>query len=285
MKIQSFINSMNSQLKGGSTYSIEEAIWYAEATLNYTYAIYDSSFVYSIHDTCLYTVDLDNSNNVTQSTLNDIYAAMVDSLQIKYGEITDNVKHLIYCDIAEVGSSVGHVDIAMMPVFGCGYTGILFSYFGPIDYWYSILNFGKCNGYTGQGDAADQLTLAIMNYFFQPQGMRVWFSDHVTIAEVNPWYYDYTPAPYGKRAFYYYGTGTMQYPQCLDPDDLNFYMSSNGIPYIIDDQNPDPQNLEFESINIPDDNLALGLNYWIEAHLLDITYGIKHGTNIPAIDL
>jgi hypothetical protein len=58
------------------------------------------------------------------------------------------------------------------------------------------------------------------------------------------------------------------------------------IGVLIDDQTPeDPEDLELASIDIPSDGYSPGLTYWIEVHLLNITYGIKHETTVPASEL
>jgi hypothetical protein len=77
----------------------------------------------------------------------------------------------------------------------------------------------------------------------------------------------------------------MNNPQCLDPDEMEFYMSENGIPYIIDDQNPEPNDLDFCSIFIWSNGYSPGVGYWIEAHIMDLTYGVKHQTYVPASGL
>jgi hypothetical protein len=78
LKIQSFINRLNSDLKDETTYTIEDAIWYAEATLNYTYAIYDSSFVYLSRESSTFSIDLNPNNTVNQSDLLATYEKMVN---------------------------------------------------------------------------------------------------------------------------------------------------------------------------------------------------------------
>jgi hypothetical protein len=143
-----------------------------------------------------------------------------------------------------------------------------------------------CNGYTGEGDAAVRLTMA----FLYPEtvsnpDVRIWYSDELTIPEIAPWNYEYGLGPRGYRAFYHYGIGQFSFPQCCSPEELEFYMSGVGIPFIIDDNLPSsPEGLEFESI-IVDGWSSPGVNYWQEAHFSSITYGIRHQTSVPASTL
>jgi len=285
LKIQSFLNRLNSNLKDEKTYSIDSAIWLTEASLNFTYAIYDSALVYVAIDTSEFSLELDEKNKVSESDLETAYNDMVDSLEAYFDGLTVNIKRVFYCDVIEADVAEGRLNLLMVAAVACGYSSYQWSYFDEDDYWYSILEWGKCNYYQGDGDAAIQLTQAFMsNLCVSDPEVRIWFSDEITIGGIDPYYYNYEPAPRDKRGFWYYGSGTMVNPQCCPPEELEFYMSENGIPYIINDQNPDPEELEFESIIIEGDKMN-GIGYWVEAHLMKITYGIKHETIIPAASL
>ena len=283
MKVMNFLSSPNNTLKDEKVYSTDSAIWYSEAALNFTYAIFDSSFVYRAIDTSVFSFDLDENNYVTQSELEDVYGDMVDSLDAYYDGLQDNIKHLMFCDVVEVDVTGGQLDVLMIAHFGCGYTGFEWSYFGETDDWYSILELGKCPPYQEEGDASIALTEAFMTQMTVSQAdKRIWFSDEVTVYEIDPRNYAYVQAPRGYRGFYYYGSGIMSNPQCCDDDELNFYMTSNGIPYIIHDNIPEnPEGLEKESVIVIGD-YSPGDDYWQEIHFLEITYGIRHETTVPA---
>lgn len=81
LKIQSFLNRLNSDLKVEKTYSIDSAIWYNTAALNYTYAIYDSSLIYLSRDTSTFSLNLDRNNQVLESDLEAAFEQMTDSLE------------------------------------------------------------------------------------------------------------------------------------------------------------------------------------------------------------
>lgn len=285
LKIQSFLNRMHSDLKDEKTYSIDSAIWITEAALNYTYAIYDSVHVYLSLDTNHFYVELNENNDVNETDLETLYISMVDSLESYFDELTVNIKHLFYCDVIQGDIENGNLEMILVGAFACGTTSYGWNYFDEEDYWRSILNRGKCNGYSGAGDAAIRLTLAFNTSFCQSNpNVRIWFSDEITTYAESSDYY-YAPAPNEHRAFWYNGTGTFQDPQCLSPEVLEYYMAENGIPYIIDDQNPDPENLEFESINILSNGLYIYFGGWQEYHNMFITYGVKNETQVPASEL
>lgn len=280
MKIQSFLNGNNS-LKGGSTYTIEQAIWYAEATLNFTYAIYDSSFIYLSRETSTFSINLNPNNTVNQSDLLAAYAKMVDSLEAHYDGIQDSPKHVFLCDIIDVSSSAGTLNLEMRSVIGCGFTLNQYGSFGPTDYWFAGGLLGKCGNYTGyEGrDATTELEYKLLHPYIGPaQNVRIYYSDIVTVHDIFPYDYPYQNSPRGYRAYYFYSADSEAGIQCLPPDELNFYISNNGIPFIIDD-NDTFNDKEFCDIDVKYDWMP-GDNYWIETHFLDISYGIRHNTVI-----
>jgi len=154
LKIQSFLNRVNSDLKDEKTYSIDSAIWYSEASLNFTYAIYDSALVYIAIDTNAFSVELDENNKVTESDLDVLYEDMVDSLDAFYDDLYVNIKRVFYCDVVEVEVEQGRLDLVLVAAIACGYSSYQWSYFDEDDYWYSILEQGKCNYYEGEGNVA-----------------------------------------------------------------------------------------------------------------------------------
>ena len=66
-------------------------------------------------------------------------------------------------------------------------------------------------------------------------------------------------------------------------NELEFYLSEDGIPYIIDAENPG-NGKEFCLIDVSWD-YSPGWDYWVETHKFDITYGVRHETQVPASDL
>jgi hypothetical protein len=290
MKIQSFLNGMNNNLKSGSTYSIEDAIWYAEASLNFTYAIYDSSFVYLSRETSSFSIELNSSNTVDQSDLLAAYAKMVDSLEAHYDGIQDSPKHVFLCDVINVSSSSGKfgtLDLVMVSVIGCDYIINQYGSFDATDYWFAGADLGKCDIYEGDSigkDATDKLEYKLLHplIIFYPN-VRIYYTDEVTVYDVFPRDYPYQNSPRGCRAYYFYLDDPEAGIQCLPPNELNFYISPNGIPYIIA-ANDTYNDKEFCDIDVKYDMMA-GDEFWLETHFLDISYGVRNETEIAAIDL
>lgn len=282
-KILNFLNSFESPLKDEKMYSIDSTIWYSCAGLNFTYGIYDSSFVYVSRDTSHFSVDLNENDQVSQSDLEDLFDEMADSLEVFFDGLQDNIKHVFYCAVFEEAVHSGTLDLGMIANIGCGYNGGFYSSFGLTDWYYSIFNEGKCHGYTGTGDAAIELEYKIMHpLVLGNPDVREYAIPLDSAVDISGDEYPYQQAPRGTRAFYFSDYYPWGGPQCLDPDELNFYLTSDGIDYIINDLQP--QEMEFIEIKIKGD-LVYGDTRFYEAHWLTLIYGDIIRTYIPASTL
>jgi hypothetical protein len=286
-KILEFINSMTDPLKSGSTHTISEAIWYSEATLNFTYAIYDSSFVYLSRESSTFSITLNANNTVNHTDLLATYAKMVDSLEAHYDGIPCVTKHVFLCNIINVSSSVGVLDLKMISVIGCNYTINQYGSFDTTDYWYSGDTAGKCGdyypSYLGQ-DATTQLEYKLLHPLIATNpNVRVYFEDIDTVFMVDPVDYYYPNSPRLSRGYVYGSNNPNDWIQCLPPYELNFYISSNGIPYMIED-NDTFIDKEFCDIDIKW-YFAASNEYYVEQHYYDIAYGVRHETTVAASEL
>jgi len=288
-KIMNFLNRIDQPLKDEKLYSTDSAIWYSTAGLNFTYAIYDSAFVTLSKDTSHFSMALDENDQVLESELDAVFEDMEDSLEVHFDALQDNIKHVIYCMVFEEGLYEGRLDVGMVSVMGCGYSGNYYASFGATDYWYSVLDYGKCDQYApayyNVRDAGEEIEYKILHPLvdhnpdyrvYTIPGSEVFFED------IDPREYNYANAPRGYRAFYYLGSGSWTGPQCCDPDELNFYLTSNGIDYIIDDYQP--QDLDFIWIDI-DGELYLNYPSYEEIHLIDLTFGETYETVVQASQL
>lgn len=281
MKIQEFLNRMQSTLKDETTYSIQDAIWYAEATMNFTYTIYDSSFIILSRETSTFSIDLNQDNTINESALLEAYEKMADSLAEHYNNIPSVTKHVVLCDVINAGTSSRILHLSMISVIGYSYTTYQYGTFGPTDYWYAGGLLGNCGDFSGfEGrDATTELEYKLLHPLIPPaENVRVYYTDESTVMEIDPVDYPYANSPRGHRGYIYGSFNPEDEVQCLPPTELNFYISSNGIPYIIDD-NDIYSEKEFCLINVYWDFIPGNETYY-EQHWFDITYGIKQTTVI-----
>jgi hypothetical protein len=287
LKIQAFLERLNSNLKEETTYSIEDAIWYAEATLNYTYSIYDSSFAFLSRESSTFSIDLNQNNTVNQSDLVAAYLDMVDSLAAHFDYIQTNPKHVLICDVTNAGVSGSYLHIELISVIAYDFIANQYGSFGPTDYWYAGQLAGKCDDYkpanNGQ-DATTELKYKLLHPIISSDPfVRIYYIDFDMISDIDPEDYPFESAPRGTRGYWYGSQNPNDVVQCLQPDELNFYLSSNGIPYIIEDNDNFPEK-EFCYIDIKY-LLIPSIWYYYEAHWYHITYGVRQETSVPASEL
>ena len=283
--IQAFKIRLESNLKDEKTYSTDSAIWYSTALLNYTYAIYDSAILHISRDTSTFSLELDENNRVKETDLENAIGQMTDSLEAQYDGLQESTKHLVYCMVYEIATYQGRMDVGMVAVIGFGYTPIFYEQFEEDDYWYAILDYGKCDEYEplyyGEQDASDQLEYKIMHplVVYNPMYRIFTVPGSQVYITVDPSDYYYANAPRNYRGYYFYDDAeNWPGPQCLDPEELNFYLSSNGIDYMIEDNRP--ENLDLIYIDVRDE-LLLQEDVYEEFHFFDLTFGETYQTLVP----
>ena len=279
--IKNFLNIEMNNLKTNEEYETDSAVWYLEASLNYSYAIYDSSSVdYSV-DSVYFLINLNNNDKVDSDDLSDTYDKMTDSLKSHYSNITESIKHLMLVDISIVSNQNGVLQLQLVSIIGSGNPIWEYGRFGDEDYWYWGWELGKCDQYTGQGtglDAQNRLQYKINHPVAVPM-YRIYFTDEESTGFIYPQEYYDPNSPNGAwRLFDAFGTGQNPPEEpCIDPDAMNYYLY-DGIDYIIDDRQP--QGKEFSSC-IVEEEILPSTTYWERLHIIDITYGIKHQTINP----
>jgi hypothetical protein len=222
-----------------------------------------------------------------ESDLEAAFEQMTDSLEAIFDDLPSNVKHVVSCMVFEVDVVQGRLDVGMVSVIGWGFSSVYYGSFNSTtDYWYSIWNSGDCYNFTLDGDATVQLEYKLMHPLVQNDpNWRIYTipDEEFVTEEIYPAEFPFTPSPRGFRAFLHTGTGSWDGPQCLPPSELNFYISSNGIPYIINEY--EPQGLDFTEINVERDVIFLDPVGFEEYHYFIITYAPKYRTTVPASGL
>lgn len=247
-KIQRFKADMESHLKTGNDYSIDSAVWYVEATINYTYADTANNLMGLDMDSAFIQVSL-TDGKVTTSSAAAAFDKFVDSLTVQYQNLPSQSGHLIFADIFPRDSTSGSVTFGMISAFGYG-TPIIYGPFGEEDWW--MFGWGWCNngGYCGESiyegthtddDAAFQIARRIRASIGVPAG-RYTPTDVVTL-EITPdgtvddvgeldddYYCDFLNPEdlitednnYDYLLMYKY-SGYQNFESCLCPDEMNFY--------------------------------------------------------------
>lgn len=229
--LKQFKEKMQSTSKSDETLSMEDARWHLEAVLNYTYGDVGHQTSYIQCDTFYYKLPTDGVE-VSLDQLNEAFNSL--SIDVEKTFAACNLPDKSILDIQtrfENESKDGIVTVqAIMDVRGW-IISTLPSPFGPTDYWFEDDWSGKCGQYVGEciGTGSVQALESKINSnlpsvkCYQGSG---YFTDIDSIAIYDDYIIEYLQdplSPYGYR-IHYKGGPTWQYPTCLSPDDLNYYL-------------------------------------------------------------
>jgi hypothetical protein len=296
----------NPNLKSGEDdMTVEEAVWNIEALVNYTYADASAEYENLVSKSFNITVGLTNGN-IAFVEAGETYEKVVDSLSVKFNQITSENKILIVADISVIESDGETVTFGVDPGIGTDGPPGWMNDFGPTDYWFYGQLDGKCDQYIGQGegsDAAEQIQFKvnmrrslpvghsyftdIKNVYCNPLEEVIVFENNVYCEccdLVNP----NDPNPWDNindmLLFFNYGyPGVNNFHDCISPNEMNFYL--DGLEEIVYDISYDcfNQQLNGKIFSRCDMNweFAYGYpNYWI-FHKVNIEYGTSVGSGGP----
>lgn len=282
-RIHSFIDKMNNPTKTSSQYGVDSTVWYIEATLNYTYSIWDSSFGVQIFDSSFISISLNRNNQVDDSDVTDAYNELEDSLGVHWDNISGTTKHLIATDVSLVSNSNGRIVLRLVSAIGSGSREGNYAAFGSDDHWIWGWELGGCGPNTATtSDAEEELEYKYLNPILATvPAYRVYFTNVEIHEYVVPGEYIDQNSPSGYRLFEYTQSTEITIEPCLDDDELNYYLTSNGIDYIVDDLEPTGYGLT--TLDIIEDIVPGAPDIYGRRHSLDIWYGeIDYTTTTPS---
>ena len=260
-KILNFKEQMKNPNKANETMSIDSAVWYIEAALNYTHCNAEVSEIVGV-DSVFVTVTVSDS----EINFNDIIVAYnqlnADLINI-VGENTmrvADVKFVKNTDKTDEGEKLGLV-ITKAPVTGpppITYIGV----FGPTDYWHAFWS-GKCGDYSGQTDKS-----AITEIPYK--------ANLVKNFHYGSGYYTNTEERYFTGDYYHdYFFWTSEDNPCLSPNEMNHWLT--GLKDFAKLDYVKPSGKELVTYNLVYDG-ATSKSIW-HGHSPVLTYGIWHSTN------
>jgi hypothetical protein len=270
----------NPHYKSGETMSVDSAVWYIEAALNYTYARAGNDFANVIGDSAKITIPA-VGGEIAMDDLPVVYEQFLDSLRAKYYSVQSENKKLIMVNMVPGESTESGTEVMMYSATGEGAPTYIYGLFDSTDYWYWGYYLGKCDIYQGQNvgeDATTQLQYRINHPdIAYPPG--AYFTDEFTTDYFSPWDYPDPNNPYGYyRLFAYEFTQPPTEHPCLSHEEMNYYLYE-GVVYIMEDNKPDDKC--FISGEVIWDIFG-GVAY---CHRTRYTYGIIHISEDPPDDL
>ncbi len=243
--ILNFEQKLESGQKDGTTYAIDSAVWYVEALLNYntgTEGVKCSGITVDTIETNLLTP---SSGEYTLNQLETVYNSLLNQVQQNQPEGTimfaaDVYHHqtetvMVFAVSTAYATPVGPLYKALNDTSGC---------------WYWGGDLGMCGHdsglYVGM-DASDVLENRISN-----TTSDVW-SSLETISKLPTWYGD-PNFPFDitylqpTRMFYAEGPWVELYYYCIPSNVMDYYLSGNGIWYIIKDLKPTGKSFAYCNI-------------------------------------
>jgi len=278
-QIKNFKTKIKSDLKSNEEISIDSAIWYLEAALNFTYARANNTRDIINIDSVLVTVPTTQNNMILISDIALVYDILVDSLSVFYHSISGE-KGLIFTDIATSELTNISVLLKMTSMITTGGGSGLFD-FGPDDYWKWGFELGKCDGTMQPWDASSQLTSHA-----NMDGCVLPISCYTSVEKTDR-IYPYSvstssPNPFGYGDYLLFETSGL-YPevhQCLTPDALNYYL--DALKTIATLYQPSNKNIIKYYCSW---DAAYDPGYWVHVHFAQITYGVPILVSDPPEDL
>jgi len=266
--------SKNLTLKSGSEpMEIDSAIWYIEATANFTYGDASTKLKEYVVDSSFIEVPLTNGA-ILWVDVQAAYNQVIDSLSVRYASITANEKQLIVADISLKETTDNTANFEVISDFGTdGTPG-----FGNNYPWYWGGELGRCDG-SGLGvglDAADIIAQLANSTISVPSG-NSYYTDVETI-DVNPC--DFTIN--GQCVPFYDFQEYTYIPKCLSPTDITFF--ENSIIYIGNQLMPARKSII--SFHIHDDTAFALCGFdehdcWYMGHFATIKYAVWHTSTNP----
>jgi hypothetical protein len=286
-KIKQFVSEMNSNHKSFSEMSVYDAIWNLEAGLNYTYCNVSRTQEMTMIDSLLINVPIANGN-MNSTSINEVWNQCVSKFESMKNETTFQPNHFVLADliIKSNEDSNAQLKIVIEIAQTSQNTGSkVLTPFGSTDYWLAGCNLGKCNGYIGSGDAAQQIRSHVNADISYQSGS--YFTNIETQYNVCALTYPIggdgiPPLNYCDCGMWMQHVITPGYPtsnECLSPYEMNWHM--NGTKLVMNTYTPSgPRPIGKSPISITamfwnEQLLPVNVPY-MEWHEAQISYGVYH---------
>ena len=263
-KILNFKDKLKSGNKSEETMTVDSAVWYIEAALNYTYSDVKASEVYKI-DSIIIPIVLNEDEEVFFSDIQNMYNLFEDELTIIIAgnkvQLTD-IEFISGINKSEAGALKATILVSNLLINPL--------VFGSTDYWDACFNGGKCGPYNGQQvgkDATTQLSYkANLSRSYPANGY---------ITDINTIYFENNELEWIDFLWFEQGTGNPPVA-CLDPGDMNYWLGKVKLLA----SNYKPSGKEIAGYHVWW-NAAPSTQTYFRFHNADISYGIFHSIGDP----
>lgn len=275
------IRSTPSLKTGNEPMPLDSAIWYIEATSNYTYGDGGSQLESFVVDSSFIEVPMSNGE-VLWSDVQVAYDQVIDSLSAHNDEITASEKQLIVADISLKEVDENNAVLEVTSGFGtdtqdCG-LGLTNS-----TSWYWGWEQGRCDGSSlGVGCDASNKIAQLSNYeVSQPIGSTGIYIDPYIVWHIDPFQVPTSQNPYGDYMLFLGYESASNHP-CLSTDEIGYY--KNALLQIGEMYRPAGVYRSIINYKLDDTSLGGGSTTTV-VHLATITYGVWVTSSNPPEEL
>jgi hypothetical protein len=293
-KLVEKINCFKKKIGTKSTdlYTPDDAKWFVEAALNYTYAEAQHDIEKIINHETTITIKHNEDGLIEHDEVSKLYDRSLESLRDSYNKVNGLDKNLVTVDISIIENNKNSNDNTL--TFNLRATinsrGLSTpTTFGSNDYWAWGLSEGYCDGpydsIYSNSDAAQELQKKIHIRKSEPGG-RYWYSDEEMVV-ANSWDFinhnDSVQGDHYRDYLMFFSNYNWNNPEtCINPNQMYYYLT--GTEYVIytydSVSNPGarPAGKDFISIDIESKHFISNDNI---AHIGKINYGVLHTSNDP----
>ncbi len=269
-QILNFKSKIKSNLKSDETLSIDSAVWYVEAALNYSHSVVQRCTEFKV-DTTVIPVPV-NDGKISLQDLSSAMSSFEESITSDLANSGYANASLYLADISVAHlKSTNSVNLKMTALVNSGYIDPTHFHVG--EDWIWGFNLGKCDGTCAGRDAATELTRVSNMYVAIPSGNYYYTSIRtnrvsaldLTTPSPNPWGF------WNRLLFVDAGPGEEPLTQpCIPYDAMNYYL--NNIVTLSQTYQPGVQLINISCTW----QTGLSTESWIYYHDVDYTGGTPH---------
>jgi hypothetical protein len=217
-------------------YTVDEAEFFIETTLNYLYAVTDIKYENEHRDEITFEVEKDNDGSLDFDKVADAYIKAQTEISNYYASLSDDERTLVIADLEKVDnlSNADHITFKLSALFSTGIAAAI--NVNPFGYgWKWAFGMGSCNGGLGGRDACTELARqlnATISPISPPPLYEWYFTNIVSTGDIHPMDVSgvVTP-PAGSLSYnYLYSQGDVPLSassdqNCIPANYMNFYFN------------------------------------------------------------
>lgn len=169
------------ELKSGENLPADSALWYLEATINYSHGFPNEYYEEFHTDSLTLTVLKNSDGEVDLTELTQKYDQMKADVATAYNASAYTEKGLALVDIEEVSETDNEIVLSVKSTTGKINPDPDTTKYNYIGDWYYGENQGYCDGSGGEADASEQFEKTIMNLIYKYGKEDSFFTDIIDV--------------------------------------------------------------------------------------------------------